>query len=44
MFASIEHEVTRLHRVAFGRFGLGDLQPGQWRELDVPPAGIVEKP
>jgi 23S rRNA pseudouridine2605 synthase len=32
---SIGHEVTRLHRVTFGEFELGRLQPGQWRELRV---------
>jgi 23S rRNA pseudouridine2605 synthase len=33
MFAEIGHEVTRLKRVQFGRLDLGELQPGQWREL-----------
>ena len=33
MLASIGHEVTRLKRVQFGGLDLGDLQPGQWREL-----------
>lgn len=33
LFESIGHEVTRLKRVRFGRFDLGDLEPGQWREL-----------
>ncbi len=33
MFAEIGHEVTRLKRVQFGGLDLGDLQPGQWREL-----------
>jgi 23S rRNA pseudouridine2605 synthase len=31
MFESIGHEVTRLHRIAFGDFELGDLQPGTYR-------------
>ena len=39
MFESIDRDVTRLHRIAFGQFGLGELQPGQWRELDAPRAG-----
>ena len=30
---SIGHEVTRLKRVSLGRFELGDLAPGQWREM-----------
>jgi 23S rRNA pseudouridine2605 synthase len=33
MFAAIGHEVTRLHRVAFGRLELQRLEPGQWREV-----------
>ena len=33
LFESIGHEVTRLKRVRFGGVELGDLQPGQWREL-----------
>jgi 23S rRNA pseudouridine2605 synthase len=33
LLAAIGHEVTRLKRVAFGRLSLGDLAPGQWREL-----------
>lgn len=34
LFAAVEHEVTRLHRVAFGPFELGDLAPGTWRAID----------
>jgi len=33
LFESIEHEVTRVHRVAFGEVELGSLQPGEWREV-----------
>lgn len=33
MFESIGHEVTRLHRVAYGDVPLGDLLPGQWRDV-----------
>jgi 16S rRNA U516 pseudouridylate synthase RsuA-like enzyme len=33
LFDAIGHDVTRLKRVAFGRMELGDLAPGQWREL-----------
>jgi len=33
MFSAVGHEVTRLKRVAFGGFTLGDLQPGEWRDL-----------
>lgn len=30
---AVGHEVTRLHRVAFGDVELGDLAPGDWRDL-----------
>jgi 23S rRNA pseudouridine2605 synthase len=33
LLAAIGHEVTRLHRVAFGSIELGMLAPGTWREL-----------
>jgi 23S rRNA pseudouridine2605 synthase len=33
LFEAIGHEVTRLKRVTFGGFDLGDLQPGRWREV-----------
>jgi 23S rRNA pseudouridine2605 synthase len=33
MFEAIGHEVTRLKRIAFGGLELGNLQPGQWREI-----------
>jgi 23S rRNA pseudouridine2605 synthase len=33
LFDAIGHDVTRLKRVAFGGLELGDLAPGQWREL-----------
>jgi len=33
MFEGIGHEVTRLKRIAFGGLELGDLQPGEWREV-----------
>jgi 23S rRNA pseudouridine2605 synthase len=33
LFAAAGHEVTRLHRVAFGEFELGSLPPGRWREV-----------
>jgi pseudouridine synthase len=32
LFDAIGHEVTRLHRIAFGDYELGTLQPGEWRE------------
>lgn len=33
LFEAIGREVTRLKRVRFGQIELGDLAPGQWREL-----------
>ncbi len=33
LFEAVGHEVTRLHRVAFGPIELGDLPPGRWREI-----------
>lgn len=30
---AVGHEVTALKRVAFGNLELGDLQPGEWRQL-----------
>jgi 23S rRNA pseudouridine2605 synthase len=33
MGAAIGHEVRELVRVRIGRLGLGDLAPGEWREL-----------
>jgi len=33
LFAAVGHEPTRIHRISFGEYELGDLQPGQW--LDV---------
>lgn len=35
LFAHLGHEVTRLRRIAFGPFVLGDVQPGAWRELSI---------
>jgi 23S rRNA pseudouridine2605 synthase len=31
--AAVGHEVTRLKRIAFGGLELGDLQPGEWRDV-----------
>jgi 23S rRNA pseudouridine2457 synthase len=36
MTAAIGHATLRLVRVRIGQFRLGDLPPGEWREL--PPA------
>ena len=32
LFDAVGHEVTRVHRIAFGDFQLGNLPAGQWRE------------
>jgi len=32
LFAAVGHEVTRLHRIAFGPYRLENLQAGQWVE------------
>jgi 23S rRNA pseudouridine2605 synthase len=33
LFEAVGHQVTRLKRVQFGRLELGNLAPGEWREL-----------
>ena len=33
LFDACGHEVTRVHRIAFGEFELGELLPGEWTEL-----------
>ena len=33
LFDAAGHEVTRIHRISFGEYELGDLQPGEWREV-----------
>jgi 23S rRNA pseudouridine2605 synthase len=33
MCAAVGHPVRRLHRSRYAGLGLGDLAPGQWREL-----------
>ena len=35
MFAAVGHEVIRLKRVGYGKLELGELQPGEYRELSV---------
>ena len=36
MGAAVGHDVLELVRVRIGRLSLGDLAPGEWRELDDP--------
>ena len=35
LFNALGHEVTRLRRIGYGPFTLGNLQPGAWRELPI---------
>ena len=35
MTAAMGHPTLRLRRVRIGEFGLGDLKPGHWRELNL---------
>ena len=32
LFAAVGHEPTRIRRISFGEYELGNLQPGDWRE------------
>jgi 23S rRNA pseudouridine2605 synthase len=32
LFGAAGHEPTRIHRISFGAYELGDLQPGAWRD------------
>ena len=38
MFAHFGYEVVRLHRSRFGEYSLGELKPGEWREVPRPVA------
>jgi 23S rRNA pseudouridine2605 synthase len=35
LFKALGNEVTRLRRIQYGPFNLGDLQPGAWREIPI---------
>ena len=35
LFSALGHEPTRIHRISFGEYELGTLQPGQWLSLTV---------
>lgn len=37
-FAALGYEVTRLHRIQFGNYSIGNLQPGAFSVLDITPA------
>ena len=34
LFQAVGHEVTRVHRVAFGAIALGSIPPGAWRAVE----------
>jgi len=42
MTAAVGHPTVRLMRIAIGRIRLGDLEPGQWKELDSAELLLVE--
>ncbi len=44
LFKALGHEVTRLRRIQYGPFALGDLQPGAWRELPIEEANRLLHP
>jgi 23S rRNA pseudouridine2605 synthase len=44
LFEAVGHQVTRLHRVAFGPIELGDLPPGRWREVGKSDVELRESP
>ena len=44
MFAALDNLVLTLQREAFGPFVLGDLPPGQWRELTEPERTMEKVP
>jgi len=33
LFGAVGHEPTRIHRIGFGEYELGGLQPGEWRDV-----------
>lgn len=35
LFLALGHEVTRLRRIQYGPFTVGDLPPGAWREIPI---------
>lgn len=44
LFNALGHEVTRLRRIRYGPFTLGDLQPGAWREFPMEEAKMLVQP
>lgn len=41
MTAAVGHPTLRLVRVRIGKFALGELAPGHWRELDAPDRALL---
>jgi 23S rRNA pseudouridine2457 synthase len=41
MNAAVGHPVLRLLRTAIGRYQLGDLPAGQWKELDAAARALI---
>ena len=44
LFNALGHEVTRLRRIQYGPFKLGDLPVGEWREVPIADARRALKP
>ena len=43
MTAAVGHPTLRLVRIAVGPIALGDLEPGQWREVSASECTALEK-
>jgi 16S rRNA U516 pseudouridylate synthase RsuA-like enzyme len=41
MCAAVGHDVLELVRVRIGRLGIGDIAPGEWRELSPDEVGAL---
>ncbi len=44
MTAAVGHPTLRLVRVAVGQWSLGDLQPGEWRQVEIPAQNTDTQP
>lgn len=44
MLEVVGHPVVRLHRESFGPLRLGDLKPGEWRELSADEVALLMRP
>jgi 23S rRNA pseudouridine2605 synthase len=43
LFDAVGHEVTRLHRIAYGTIELENLAPGDWRSVPLPAPATAER-